>query len=34
MNRFVTDHLLEKLDRSEYNHKESEAELLAREEEE
>lgn len=31
MNRYVTDHLLEKLDRSEYNHDETEAELLARE---
>ena len=30
MNRYVTDHLLEKLDRSEYNHEEAEA---AREEE-
>jgi len=34
MNRYVTDHLLEKLDRSEYNHDEAEAELLARDEEE
>lgn len=32
MNRYITDHLLEKLDRSEYNHAQSEAELLAREE--
>mmetsp|Transcript_10342 Transcript_10342/g.30261 ORF Transcript_10342/g.30261 Transcript_10342/m.30261 type:complete len:352 (-) Transcript_10342:1750-2805(-) len=32
MNRHVTDHLLEKLDRSEYNHDEAEAELAAREE--
>eukprot|EP00531_Pseudo-nitzschia_arenysensis_P010442 CAMPEP_0116151648 /NCGR_PEP_ID=MMETSP0329-20121206/20215_1 /TAXON_ID=697910 /ORGANISM="Pseudo-nitzschia arenysensis, Strain B593" /LENGTH=412 /DNA_ID=CAMNT_0003648287 /DNA_START=20 /DNA_END=1258 /DNA_ORIENTATION=- len=30
MNRYVTDHLLEKLDRSEYNHEETEAELQAR----
>lgn len=30
MNRYVTDHLLEKLDRSEYNHDETEAELQAR----
>jgi len=34
MNRYVTDHLLEKLDRSEYNHDEAEAELLARDGEE
>ena len=34
MNRYVTDHLLEKLDRSEYNHDETEAELAARDEEE
>ena len=34
MNRYITDHFLEKLDRSEYNHAQSEAELLAREEEE
>jgi upstream activation factor subunit UAF30 len=33
MNRYVTDHLLEKLDRSEYNHDETEAELQARDEE-
>eukprot|EP00536_Pseudo-nitzschia_multiseries_P009535 jgi/Psemu1/319660/estExt_fgenesh1_pm.C_2690001 len=33
MNRYVTNHLLEKLDRSEYNHDEAEAELAAREEE-
>ncbi|VEU34739.1 unnamed protein product [Pseudo-nitzschia multistriata] len=32
MNRYITDHLLEKLDRSEYNHDEIEAELAAREE--
>jgi upstream activation factor subunit UAF30 len=30
MNRHVTTHLLEKLDRSEYNHDETEAELMAR----
>jgi len=34
MNRYVTDHLLEKLDRSEYNHVETEAELLAKKEDE
>ena len=28
MNRYVTDHLIEKLDKSEYNHDEKEAELL------
>ena len=34
MNRYVTDHLLEKLDRSEYDHDATEAELMARDEEE
>ena len=33
MNRYVSEHLLEKVERSEYNHDETEAELLAKEEE-